>query len=58
MVNPIKYLSRLAESKLDFEAALALSELELQSLLQDKPEVPVSTKQEILERLLPIWIFR
>lgn len=53
-----KYLSRLVESGLDFEAALALSDMDLQSLLQDKPIVPVSTKQEILERLLPIYCKR
>lgn len=39
-----KYLSRLKESGLDFDAALALSDMDLQSLLQDKPMVPVSTK--------------
>lgn len=50
-----KYLSRLKESGLEFDAALALSDIDLQSLLQDKPMVPVSTKQEILERLLPIY---
>lgn len=53
-----KYLSRLEESGLDFESALGLSNLDLQSLLQDKPIVPVSTKQEILERLKPIYCKR
>lgn len=53
-----KYLSRLEESALGFEKALALSDLDLQSLLQDKPVVPVSTRQEILESLLPIYCKR
>ena len=53
-----KYLSRLSESGLDLEAALALSDLDLQSLLQDKAIVPISTKQEILEGLLPIYCKR
>lgn len=35
-----------------------MSDLDLQSLLQDKAIVPVSTKQEILERLLPIYCKR
>ncbi len=53
-----KYLSRLADSGLDLEAVLALSDMDLQSFLQDKPIVPISTKQEILERLLPIYCKR
>jgi len=53
-----KYLSRLEESGLDFESALSLSDMDLQSLLQEKPIVPLSTKQEILDRLLPIYCKR
>jgi Response regulator containing a CheY-like receiver domain and an HTH DNA-binding domain len=49
-----KYLSRLEESGLDFDSALFLSDIDLQSLLQEKPIVLVSTKQEIssIERSL------
>jgi len=53
-----KYLSRLEESGLDFDSALSLSDMDLQSLLQEKPIVPLSTKQEILDRLLPIYCKR
>lgn len=53
-----KYLFRLEESCLDFESALALSDLDLQSLLQSKLKVPVSTKQETLESLLPNYCKR
>lgn len=53
-----KYLSRLTESELDLESALALSDLELQLLLQDKPIVPLSTRQEVLESLLPVYCKR
>lgn len=50
-----KYLSALEKSGLGFESGLALKDLDLQNLLQGKPEVPISTRQEILERLLPIY---
>jgi Transposase and inactivated derivatives len=53
-----KYLSRLVESGLDLEAALSLSDLDLQSLLQEQPIVPLSSKREILESLLPVYCKR
>lgn len=53
-----KYLSRLDESGLDFESALSLNDMDLQRLLQEKPSIPVSTRQEILASLLPTYCKR
>lgn len=53
-----KYLSALEKSGLGFESALALKDLDLQNLLQEKSEIPISTRQEILESLLLIYCKR
>lgn len=53
-----KYLSRLESSGVDIESALALSDLDLQQLLQEKYVAPKSTRLEILEKLLPTYCKR
>ncbi len=53
-----KYLSRLESSGVDIDSALALSDFDLQNLLQEKSVAPISTRQEILEKLLPTYCKR